>query len=371
MDGTVSPLYGEDLSISEFLQRSAPWKNNVLGALCFSAVADDGAGANSDVNHKETTQAGVEIPCMRVFMQRLDEANSFCEIWYGGARSQYGKCGDVHYRHDGNLLFGVIEQAETGLAKSSGKTPLQQACESAYQQIFNLLDALQYPYVFRFWNYMADINGHSFGMERYQQFNLGRQDAFMACERSVVGNIPAACALGLAKGPLTVAFLAGRVAPLAIENPRQVSAFKYPSQYGPRSPTFARACLARMSQNDKPYEVLFISGTASIVGHLTCHPDDVIAQTHETITNIEAILVETNRVAYQPQFCLADLHFKIYVRHAADLASIKSVLMERIGNSLRAVYLQADVCRYDLLVEIEAAVSYSLPSLSALSGAQG
>jgi len=295
---------------------------------------------------------------MCVPMQRLDAGDSICETWHGSGQLTQGQSGDIHYRHDEGVLFGVITLSETLFEAGADKTPLQQATESAYRQVFALLDTLHYPYLFRFWNYIADINTHSFGMERYRQFNLGRQDAFLAHGRDVVGNVPAACALGLAQGPLTIAFLAGRVAPLNIENPRQISAYQYPQQYGPRSPTFSRASLVRLGQD----EVLFISGTASVVGHATLHPADVAAQTRETMTNIEAVLAEANRLASQPGFDLASLHYKVYVRHPADLAQIRDELERIVGIALKAVYLQADVCRQDLLLEIEATAAR--PSIS-------
>ena len=339
--------------MATFLQQSAQWKSSVLGALCFSADTDE-----------SQLQADMDIPCLCVPMQRLDGGDSFCEVWRGSAALIQGRCGAIHYRHDEDVLFGVIALPET-MEAGAGKTPLQQATESAYRQVFALLDTLHYPYLFRFWNYIADINTHSFGLERYRQFNLGRQDAFLAHGRDVVGNVPAACALGFnqgasAPGPLTIAFLAGRVAPLNIENPRQISAYQYPQQYGPRSPTFSRASLVRLGQN----EVLFVSGTASIVGHATLHPSDVVAQTRETMANIAAVLDEANRLARQPSFDLASLHYKVYVRHPADLARIRSELERIVGATLNAVYLQADVCRQDLLLEIEATVGHPLVTIS-------
>jgi enamine deaminase RidA (YjgF/YER057c/UK114 family) len=290
-------------------------------------------------------------------MHRLDGADSFGEIWHGGPDATQGRCGAIHYRHDDDVLFGVIELPETAFPPDVDKAPLQQATESAYGQVFALIDALHFPHLLRCWNYMADINGRSGGLERYRQFNLGRQDAFLAHGRAVAGSVPAACALGFARGPLSIAFMAGRVAPLAIENPRQLSAFHYPRAYGPRSPTFARANLVRLGNQ----EVLLISGTASIVGHATLHPGDVVAQTRETLNNIEALLAETHRVASHARFSLADLLCKVYVRRPADLTLIQAELARSVGNSLRAAYLQADVCRQDLLVEIEASAGYPLP----------
>ncbi|MDO8208109.1 MAG: hypothetical protein Q7T38_09895 [Gallionella sp.] len=344
MRDKVSLLHGENLSVAALMMQPAQWKDSVLGALCFSASAVE-----------RSMLADPEIPCISVPMPRLDATDSNCEVWHGNGTLTEGQCGDIHYRHDDELLFGVIVLPETPFDAGVDKTPLQQATESAYRQVFALLDALHFPYLLRFWNYIADINTISFGLERYQQFNRGRQDAFLAHGRDVVGNVPAACALGFsqgssAQGPLTIAFLAGRVVPLSIENPRQISAYQYPPQYGPRSPTFSRAALVRMGQN----EVLFVSGTASIVGHATLHANDVVAQTRETMANIEAVLAEVNRQAMQPGFDLASLSYKVYVRNPADLELIRAELVRCVGNELKAVFLRADVCREDLLLEIEA-----------------
>ena len=349
MRDTASPLHAANLSIAAFLKQPAQWKNSVLGALFFSADAVE-----------SQMQADMEVPCMRIPMQRLDAGDSVCEVWHGSGQLTQGQCGAIHYRHDDEVLFGVIVLSETMFEAGADKTPLQQATESAYRQVFALLDTLRYPYLVRFWNYIADINAHSFGLERYRQFNLGRQDAFLAHGRDVVGNVPAACALGSAQGPLTIAFLAGRVAPLSIENPRQISAYQYPRQYGPRSPTFSRASLVRLGQD----EVLFVSGTASIVGHATLHPANVVAQTRETMTNIKAVLAEANRLASQPRFDLGSLYYKVYVRHPADLAQIRAELAHCVGDALKAVYLQADVCRQDLLLEIEATAAHPLVFMS-------
>ncbi|MDP2238779.1 MAG: hypothetical protein Q8K18_01285 [Burkholderiales bacterium] len=349
MRDTVSSLHGTNLSIAAFLKQPAQWKNSVLGALCFSADAVE-----------DQMHAGMEVPCMRVPMQRLDAGDSVCEVWHGSGQLTQGQCGALHYRHDDSVLFGVIALPETTFEAGADKTPLQQATESAYRQIFSLLDTQHFPHLFRVWNYIADINAHSFGLERYRQFNLGRQDAFLAHGRDVVGNVPAASALGSARGPLTIAFLAGHAAPLSIENPRQISAYQYPQQYGPRSPTFSRASLVRLGQD----EVLFVSGTASVVGHATLHPADVVAQTRETMANIKAVLAEANRLASQPGFDLASLYYRVYVRRPDDLAQIRAELARCVGDALKAVYLQADVCRQDLLLEIEATAAHPLPPLS-------
>ncbi len=334
-------------SFSEFSALGPEQASHVLGAI----------GYFSD-SLTRTVEVGNHAPLLRVSMPPLADtpvglAEAVCDVWLSDSALSAGQCGDVQYRHDGSTLFGVIELAETEGPPGSSMTPLQHTSEQAYRQIFAVLEAQGYPFLFRLWNYMADINGHSHGLERYRQFNLGRQDAFLACRREVEGNVPAACALGSASGPLTIAFMAGRQAPLALENPRQISAYHYPPSYGPRSPTFSRASLVRMG----PEEVLLISGTASIVGHDTLHAGDVRAQTMETLTNLDALIQVANREATQPLFSLAHLFFRVYVRHGTDVEAIRDVMQRRMGANFDAIFLQADVCRQDLLMEIEASAS--------------
>jgi chorismate lyase/3-hydroxybenzoate synthase len=97
-----------------------------------------------------------------------------------------------------------------------------------------------------------------------------------------------------------------------------------------------------------------VSGTASIVGHETIHLGDVAAQTRETMVNIGALLDEANRIAGSARYSAADLKLKVYVRRPEDLPAIKAALSLTLSAATHILYLQADVCRGDLLVEIEA-----------------
>jgi enamine deaminase RidA (YjgF/YER057c/UK114 family) len=135
-----------------------------------------------------------------------------------------------------------------------------------------------------------------------------------------------------------------------IENPRQTSAYHYPPKFGRHSPTFSRACVLSESAGTN----LFVSGTSSIVGHDSIHQGDVAAQTRETLANISALLDEANRVMGSARYSLDQLKFKVYVRRPSDLDSIEAELAKSLRPTTSIVYLQADVCREDLLVEIEA-----------------
>lgn len=312
-------------------------RSSVLGGACFS--------------HPACTPPTTDLPFLAVDMPLPPGQASVCEVWHSHEPLESGQHGAIRYRQGDTLLFGCLNLDDNAAeAPEDARTPLQRATETAYQAIFELLDARGYHAILRVWNYFPAINRESHAMERYRQFNIGRQDAFLTQSRSIVDKAPAACALGTAGGGLQIAFLATRVDVISVENPRQLSAYHYPSQYGPRSPTFSRAGLVRLDGRD----MLFISGTASIVGHQTLHEGDVAAQTRECLLNIAAVVGEANRLAPEAGFQLKQLAYKVYVRHPADRATVQQALEAFIGGPVAAVYLQADVCRTELLVEIEA-----------------
>lgn len=231
---------------------------------------------------------------------------------------------------------------------------LAAATERAYRDLFAVLERHPQVQVHKVWNYLADINGAGDDgqrSERYRLFNAGRQAAFVAAGRSAFEGAPAACALGTDEGCLAVELLAGPGPVIAIENPRQVSAYRYPSQYGPRSPSFSRAAVG----DDGHW--LFVSGTASIVGHASVHDGDVLAQTHETLRNLDAVFAASAKDGGWRGSREA-LAYTVYLRDAQDLPAVRTVFETWIGaESLaarEALYLRADVCRAELRVEIEA-----------------
>ncbi|MHB0973315.1 MAG: chorismate transformation enzyme, FkbO/Hyg5 family [Thiobacillus sp.] len=318
-------------------------RGSVLGGACFS--------------HPALAPASSDLPFLAVDMALPPGEAAICEVWHGHEPLQSGRHGAIRYRQGDTLLYGCLSldeaPAECG---NDGPPPLQATAEAAYRSIFELLDARGYSSILRIWNYFPAINRESHGMERYRQFNIGRQDAFLARGRAVADNVPAACALGSAAGRLDIAFLATRARVISIENPRQVSAYHYPSDYGPRSPTFARAGLASLGGRD----MLFISGTASIVGHQTLHHGDVAAQTRECLQNIAAVVAEASRQAPRADFRLDTLAYKVYVRHPEDVDTVRREMAQFIGSTMSTVFLQADVCRADLLVEIEASGGHAV-----------
>lgn len=295
------------------------------------------------------------LPCQQLHASCL--LGEPVEAWTGAGPTLAGTRHGVRYRHDGGLLFGVIEVAEgVSVPGEDGGPVLQRAARQAYEAVFRLLAEEGYPHLWRIWNYLPNINQESDGLERYRQFNIGRHRAFEAAGRLVMDSIPAASALGVCSGPLSVAFLAGRTPTRSIENPRQLSAFRYPADYGPCSPTFSRAALGHYAGA----EWLFVSGTASIVGHESMHPGDPAAQTRELLANLDAVLAEASSCSAGPPYRLSELSARVYVRHPEHLVLVQAELARGLGGRAQRVYLQADVCRADLLVEVEAQACHQL-----------
>lgn len=348
--------------IAELPARLAASQRSALGIAVFGAVPGVAMAA--------LPAEFLALPRAEIGLPVLTGEAAFVEVWsVGGVMIRPGdrdRGADIRYASSRDALFATIT-----ITEASHVGDLQCATAHAYDALFALLDAEGFPFPLRFWNYLPDITLRACtaetesepargaepvnenAVERYRSFNAGRQDAFVAHARSIADGAPAACALGTAHGPMTIYVLAAKAAPRAIENPRQISAYRYPPQYGARSPTFSRAALARVGGQ----EILFISGTASIVGHETVHRGDLVLQTEETLNNIEALLAAVARVGTarpRPD----DLLLKIYIRHEKHLDAAQAVVARRFGTSVRAIYLRADICRSELLIEIEAVATF-------------
>jgi chorismate lyase / 3-hydroxybenzoate synthase len=339
------------LTSEQLTSKPKSWWQNVLGVVGFE---------------KLPALHGARIPVAASMTPSLGAGDDLCEIWRvegpavqlsDGAATQ----GRVRYRFCDELMFGsvCIEERDmqnpgvgSGRMRSLGDSAaLLRATEVAYQEIFAVLKETQHRHLLRIWNYLPEINGEADGDERYRHFNSARRLAFRNSGRATVGTVPAACALGSRAGsPISIYFLAARQTPTMIENPRQTSAYHYPPKFGRHSPIFSRACVLSESAGIN----LFVSGTSSIVGHETLHQGDVTAQTQETMANISALLDECNRAMGSTRYSLDRLKYKVYVRQPADLGAIKSTLDGFLESSASVLYLHADVCREDLLVEIEA-----------------
>lgn len=240
------------------------------------------------------------------------------------------------------------------------------AC-NAFEQTRSLLRSVnvRFDQVIRTWLYLGDIVDNDGPTQRYRELNRARTDfyrdiPFLAGRQPEAGRkpvYPASTGIGtdgrgIMMSAIALATEREDIIAVPLENPRQTSAYDYAACYSPKSPKFSRALA--LSCGD--YSTIFISGTASITDSETQHPDDAVAQTHETLDNIASLVAEDNLDRHGLPGLGTSLEglglVRVYVKRQADYAGVRAACEQRLGE-LPAIYAIADVCRPELLVEIE------------------
>lgn len=267
------------------------------------------------------------------------------EYWTVDAPVSTGTLDGLPWRRAGDWLAMAIS-----LVDSPEKDPAD-LVEQAYRRLVSALHTLDGRQFIRLWNFIPAINAGFGDDERYRRFCVGRGRALDAAGLDD-GKLCAATAIGGDGSDLRIVALAGKTSAHHIENPRQISAHRYPRQYGPRSPAFARATALGGDQDDA---LLLISGTASVVGHATAHPHELAGQLDEMTRNVDVLVAEA--AEQLPGKSWSGLGpgtvMRAYVRDARDWPAVRDHLLAR-WPGLRLAGLRGDICRRDLLVEVEA-----------------
>lgn len=255
------------------------------------------------------------------------------ETWGTAAPSRSGRQSCIDWVTDEHCLIGHVVAPMRGDAATI-------TCD-LYRELLDFVAQSGFPHLLRVWHYLPGINDDSGDRELYRRFCVGRAQAFDE-RHCPPGHLPAGTAVGTGTGnDLLVYFIAAKQPGRQIENPRQVSAFDYPRRYSPRTPLFSRAVV----WSDDRDAQLLVSGTASIVGHSSRHCNDAETQLAEVWRNLESLRKTAG--ATHP------IALRIYVRNHADYPAIRNFLHKRLSPNVAALYLQADICRRELLLEIE------------------
>jgi hypothetical protein len=214
--------------------------------------------------------------------------------------------------------------------------------------------------IVRQWNYIGNILNKEDGRQNYQDFNNVRS-VFYEGKFSCSG-YPAATGIGMCNGGVVIEFVAVKskqAISCPVENPDQVAAHKYSQKVlaghefkQVATPKFERARFFGLNG----LKMIFISGTASILGENSVEIDNPAGQTEITIQNIER-LYSSQILSGLPIQKLQPVygHARVYIKNKKDYPVIKKQFRKHYGN-LPVVYLIADVCREELLVEIEGTI---------------
>lgn len=242
---------------------------------------------------------------------------------------------------DAQLLANGVDQL-AGVLVAQGSASLEEETYELYREMFAMTRGLNR---YRIWNYLPRINAVVDGVENYQSFNAGRYRAFMEQFGGIFAHdISAASALGTPSGSLTLAFVAGSDPVRHYENPLQTPAAHYPERYGKKSPLFARGSVVDAANGTTTWH---LSGTASVRNSETigCDFDH---QLKVTMENIDRMLGEMAVPAER------QASWKVFLRHRRNLDVCRQRLAEAYPNEIeQMMFLEADICRSDLLLEIE------------------
>lgn len=272
----------------------------------------------------------------------------------------------------------IVEYSDVAIGFFGGFTPSEEPT-GAYARSFDAFAKMRaevetngflFPQVFRTWLYQGHIVLEEGDTQRYKELNRARSDFFYGTRfigphlpKDVrLGTIyPASTGIGADDVDVAMSCQALKtdrndVIIVPLENPNQTPAFDYAEFYSPKSPKFSRACAVNFNERCSVY----VSGTASIVDQKTVHIGDPIAQTIQTLDNIEALISGDNLKNHGiPDFesDLSDLALaRVYVKRPEYYDVVREVCERKLAG-VPLVYTYADVCRDDLLVEIEGIVS--------------
>lgn len=316
------------ITASEFDAANLP--DNILGIVEFT----------SDISILDN-KISSNIPYLTVNLITFTE-NSYLEVWLSKHKVSYGSTNNFKFATDGVNLFGVTSINE-------GYNSLYNSTINLYNEIFDDIVNPLNSHIYRIWNYIPCINQYDNNQEHYKLFCNARSESFT---KSHYNKYPASTGIGSFDN-LNIYFLGSTSSDYTyIENPRQTPAYKYPGQ---TSPSFARATYIK----SKGRNTMYISGTASIIGSKSVYIGNAEQQCLTTLENIEILLSDNNLSRYNihESFNLKDLNYiKIYIRNESDYPIIKSICEEKFSPNASIAYLKADICRSELLVEIEGTI---------------
>jgi enamine deaminase RidA (YjgF/YER057c/UK114 family) len=267
--------------------------------------------------------------------------NSIKEVWAGGLGS------GLHY----------------------GDT--RRAANAAFNQMRGILKAehMTLDHVVRQWNFIGNILEVKNEIQNYQVFNEVRSENYHKYRS--IHSYPSATGIGMKHGGVSIDFCAvdaeNNLKTIAIDNPDQIRPYDYSQKVLKGKPTggkrikqppqFERALF--LTGNN--ISTLFISGTASIIGQDTIGIDDIEKQTKVTIENISKLSDETrlrHLTGINDPNELKLILLRVYIKKQDDFDRVKAICSDFFPG-VTAIFIEADICRNNLLVEIEGEFSKS------------
>lgn len=273
----------------------------------------------------------------------------------------------------------VVNDKDARWAYVAGIEPSRAKLDT-YKQALDCFDQMQrhllktgfhFNHVIRTWIYERDIvkcekNASGRQQQRYQILNDARREFYTKGNEGRPFAFyhdlpPASTGIGISEGTFVMECLAldvpkGVIEVTPLKNPEQIDAHSYSPEVLKRGAAAIKAAplFSRGISVSKDYRMLLISGTASIKGQKSVCIGDPAGQTKTTLDNISLVLSQAGASLQNVQ------QARIYIKSSSDpnelsarIEAVKKVV-ESMLPDVPTLYLIADVCRDELLVEIEA-----------------
>jgi hypothetical protein len=236
-----------------------------------------------------------------------------------------------------------------GLQENDLHADIAQQAVMVFRLVGELLKHERFPFhaIVRQWNYIERITAFDNANQHYQSFNNARSDFYNTVAYWQFG-YPAATGIGTDFGGVLIDFDAivfnnNHCSITPIDNQLQVSAHAYSRKVLEKAgekkatPKFERA--KKIVSPVRKW--IYISGTAAIRGEKSLHNAGLKEQLCITMENI-SYLIDGMQLEL----------LRVYVKNKSDYEEAQA-LMNTYGLDIPVSYLCADVCRNELLIEIE------------------
>ncbi len=274
------------------------------------------------------------------------------------------RCGENYMVLDDGICHELITG---GILPPDLSAPHLVQANAVFARIEEIMRCENFPInsIVRQWNYIQNISMFVGEHQNYQDFNDSRSHFYAKSDWS--SGYPAATGIGTQYGGVMVEIVALKgvgLINLALDNPLQIAAHKYsqcvllgatdPDFKNRTTPKFERARVVGITKS----QTIYISGTAAIRGEKSLVADDITEQARMTMQNIDYLISNENYPVDSVPRAYEIL--RIYVKNPCQMEQARQYMKAHYPD-ITKIYVCADICREELLVEIEGIASFSKP----------
>jgi enamine deaminase RidA (YjgF/YER057c/UK114 family) len=281
----------------------------------------------------------------------------------------------IAYKSTPEFQYIVFETAHSkelfcgGISSNKLDATIHDQSMFAFEMLENILktEGMLFSDILRQWNYIENIlefdSQATCSSQHYQTFNDVR--TLFYSKNEFKNGYPAATGIGMNLGGIVIDFIAQKsnhIEIFPLKSPVQTDAHKYTSDVlkenylipniQKSTPKFERAKVVIQNKSG----IIFVSGTAAIKGQNTIYQTDVDNQTKLTIDSINQLISSENisqQLGINYNFEIKFSSVRVYVKNFSDMLVV-SEICEQHYTQIPIIIVNSDICRDDLLVEIEA-----------------